>query len=168
MRNETFTFRDHYPGEPGNYMDRQLHNQILRKDGLPITVGCLDVLISLRTLPPGERSFTGILDDMVTLIPPEGMRRRFPRDTEPFRQKELELILKYLIRKKMIKKEKKESVETFFITEKGKEMMKKARQAFGHEYKLTPLPEEGKDLKRERGKLTRNRLLAKMVGLLKD
>ena len=132
MGKEMFNFRDNYRGNLRDYMDRQSHNQVLRKAGLPITVACLDVFISLRTLHPAMRTFTGILEDMVTLTPPEGMKKRISHCDDPFAQNELRLILGYLTKEEMIKKQTRNGDETFSITGKGKKMMEGAKQAFGY------------------------------------
>lgn len=132
MGKEMFNFRDHYRGNLTDYMDRQSHNQVIKKAGLPITVVCLDVFISLRNLRPAGRTFMGILEDMVTLTPPEGMGKRVFHSDDLFAQNELRLILEYLAKKEMIKKQTKNRDEIFSITGKGKKMMKGAKQAFGH------------------------------------
>ncbi len=132
MGKEMFNFRDNYRGNLRDYMDRQLHSQVLRKAGLPITVACLDVFISLRILSPAMRTFTGILEDMVTLTPPEGMKKRISHCDDPFAQNELQLILGYLAKKEMIKKQIRDGAETFSITGKGKKIMDGAKQVFGY------------------------------------
>ncbi|OGK12684.1 hypothetical protein A3C98_05315 [Candidatus Roizmanbacteria bacterium RIFCSPHIGHO2_02_FULL_37_15] len=129
-RASEFTFRDHYLGKNiVLFFDRKAQNQSLLNAGLPITIEALDVLISLRTLPPVQRTFEGILDDMVTLTSPEGQFVPVQSQKNKFACQKLTLLLDHLSRKKMLRRVD-DGETSYKITKAGKVMLRKAREVF--------------------------------------
>lgn len=105
--------------------DSQELNKLLRQKGVPINIGCLDVLISLWTLPLNSCQFEGLFDDMITL---SRFNSKFdqPPDKTDIQKRQLKSRLEYLEQYKMIKIDKK---ERYRMTKKGQEVMEKARLA---------------------------------------
>lgn len=122
-----FSFlRDIKGGEVSSFLDRQQMNNRLRQKRIPISISCLDVLISLWILPAGSRRFDGLLDDMV--ISPKIMPGLVENadDQDSVKRHHLDSVLGFLLEHKMAKIDKK---EIYGITKKGKEIMEQARSA---------------------------------------
>lgn len=122
-----FSFlRDIKTGEVSSFNDRQKLNRSLREKGVPVSISCLDVLISLWTLPPSSRRFDGLLEDMVTspkMNPAFGL---MTDEGDLIRRHHLESLLGYLVQHKMANLDKK---ERYKITKRGQTIMEKARLA---------------------------------------
>lgn len=140
-----FNFRDDYlKGDFTNPDDRLIKNRLLKRNKIPVTINCLDVLISLITLPMSERTFDKIKKDMVTLttfipveketkykgsILPNGpffnekIKKTDPESDDA--KKKLNFLLQYLLRKKMVTLSKKKLA--YSITSYGKKVMADAK-----------------------------------------
>lgn len=119
-----FSFRDHLKkGDPDVFAHRMEINQLLRQKGVPISVGGLDVMISLWTLPPSSCQFEGLYEDMVTLPKPLFSQ---PHEKIDVQKRHLKTLLEYLVNHKMIKVDKK---DRYRMTKKGREIMEKAKLA---------------------------------------
>jgi len=128
MRTEIpFSFnRDIKKIEVTSFNDRQRLNKSLREKGIPISISCLDVLISLWTLPPSSRRFDNLLEDMVTLPKTNPAFGFTNSEGDLIRRHHLESLLGYLVKHKMANLDKK---ERYRITKKGQTIMEKARLA---------------------------------------
>ena len=122
-----FSFlRDVQGGEVSSFLDRQKMNRLLREKGVPISISCLDVLISLWTLPSSARSFDGLLEDMVTSSKTNPAFGLTTEEGDSIRKHHLESLLDYLVGHKMAKKDKKERYQ---MTKRGQGVMERARRA---------------------------------------
>jgi len=128
MRTEIpFSFnRDVKKKEVTSFNDRQRLNRSLREKGVPISISCLDVLISLWTLPPSSRHFDNLLEDMVTLPKANPAFGITTDEGDLIKKHRLESLLGYLVKHKMANLDKK---ERYKITKKGQTIMEKARLA---------------------------------------
>jgi len=128
MRTEIpFSFnRDVKKKEVTSFNDRQRLNRSLREKGVPISISCLDVLISLWTLPPNSRHFDNLLEDMVTSPKTNPAYGFTTSEGDLIRRHHLESLLDYLVRHKMANLDRK---ERYKITKKGQTIMERARLA---------------------------------------
>jgi hypothetical protein len=122
-----FSFlRDIKSGDVSAYADRQKINRLLRQKGVPININCLDVLISLWTLPPSSCRFEGLFDDMITLPKINPAFNQTSDQTDIIQKRYLESHLEYLVRHKMVKINDK---KRYRMTKQGREIMERARWA---------------------------------------
>lgn len=131
-----FNFRDDFEGNPRNPLVRQKYNQILKEQGIEVTLVGLDVLCSLTNLVKLARTLDTIFEDMITLTLSQEEDQQITDldNRELMLKRKLVTHLYHLEMQELIEvgsiKNGEKTLETYSITDKGREVLQKAKRVF--------------------------------------